>query len=226
MSKRRSRAANRAPARSAGRPAERAAGNPAGRTGSGSAASRPALPTDTRARIGLLVVAIVLVSVAVIGADFVIGAISNQNAGSSPTSTPVASSSPVAGSSETAGVAASPTQFGVVVQGNGGHWTNVSPDQLAQMLQTKNFTLVNVKTPYVGEIAQTDLYIPYNQLTANAAKLPADKGAKILVYCLTGTTSKIAAQTLVTMGYTNVWNLDGGMTAWTASGRALVNLNR
>jgi rhodanese-related sulfurtransferase len=161
--------------------------------------SVPGLPTDRRARIGLVLVALILASVVVIGADFVIGSISN-------------------GGSAAAGE--------TVVQGQGGHWTNVTPDRLAQMLETEDFTLLNVKTPYSGEIDGTDLYIPYDQLTARASELPADKTAKILVYCLTGHSSAIAAQTLLDLGYTNVWNLDGGMNAWTASGRQLVDKHR
>src|SRR5665811_1304272 len=39
-----------------------------------------------------------------------------------------------------------------VVQGRGGSWTNVTPDRLAHMLDSKYFTLLNVKTPYIGEI--------------------------------------------------------------------------
>jgi phage shock protein E len=113
-----------------------------------------------------------------------------------------------------------------IVQGQGGHWTNVTPDRLAQMIQSKDFTLVNVKTPYIGEIDSTDLYIPYDQLTARASDLPSTKSAKILVYCRSGVESAQAAQTLLNLGYTNVWNLDGGMNAWQASGRSLVNLNR
>ncbi|MGA3057953.1 MAG: rhodanese-like domain-containing protein [Candidatus Limnocylindrales bacterium] len=113
-----------------------------------------------------------------------------------------------------------------IVQGNGGHWTNVTPDRLAQMLQGKDFTLLNVKTPYSSEIAGTDLYIPYDQLKVRATELPADKSARVLVYCRSGVQSAQAAQTLLDLGYTNVWNLDGGMNAWTASGRTLVNLNR
>jgi rhodanese-related sulfurtransferase len=111
-------------------------------------------------------------------------------------------------------------------QGRGGSWTNVTPDRLAQMLQTKDFTLVNVKTPYIGEIDRTDLYIPYDQLTARASELPQAKSARILVYCRSGAESAIASQTLITLGYTNVWNLDGGMTAWQASGRTLVQTSR
>jgi rhodanese-related sulfurtransferase len=112
------------------------------------------------------------------------------------------------------------------IQGQGGHWTNVTPDRLAEMLTHKDFTLVNVKTPYIGEIDGTDLYIPYDQISARASHLPADKTAKILVYCRSGVESAQAAQTLLNLGYTNVWNLDGGMNAWQSSGRTLVQKNR
>lgn len=112
------------------------------------------------------------------------------------------------------------------VQGNGGHWTNVTPDRLAQMIESKDFTLLNVKSPYSSEIAGTDLYIPYDQLKARAAELPVDKGARLLVYCRSGVQSAQAAQALLDLGYSSVWNLDGGMNAWQASGRILVNLNR
>ncbi len=107
-----------------------------------------------------------------------------------------------------------------------GRWTNITPDKLASMLDHKDFTLLNVKTPYIGEIAGTDLYIPYDQVAARAAELPADKTAKIVVYCRSGHESAIAAQTLIDLGYTNIDNLDGGMTAWTDSGRSLVQLPR
>jgi rhodanese-related sulfurtransferase len=129
--------------------------------------------------------------------------------------------------SGTTGVASvAAIQTDTVVQWNAGTWTNVTPDRLAQMLTHKDFTLLNVKTPYIGEIAGTDLYIPYDQLTARATELPQNKDAKILVYCRSGTESAMAAQTLVGLGYTNIWNLTGGMNAWQASGRILINKNR
>jgi len=150
-------------------------------------------------------VALIAVGVVVVALYFLLG-----NGGAGSTATPAPSN-----------VAANQ-----VVQGNGGTWTNVTPDRLAQMLTQKDFTFVNVKTPYIGEIDGTDLYIPYDQLKTRAAQLPADKSAKILVYCRSGAESAIAAQTLLDLGYSNVWNLAGGMTAWQASGRTLVNLNR
>jgi rhodanese-related sulfurtransferase len=168
-----------------------------GRPRPGAASPKPVIPADRRARIGLLVAVLVLAAAAVLGADFAFGAIWGGSSQGNPTA-----------------------------QSAQSNWTNVSANQLAEMLQHKDFTLLNVKTPYSNEIDGTDLYIPYDQLTARASELPADKGAKILVYCLTGHSSAIAAQTLLNLGYTNVWNLDGGMTAWTASGRTLVNKNR
>jgi rhodanese-related sulfurtransferase len=120
----------------------------------------------------------------------------------------------------------SPSPSGMVVASQAVRWTDVAPDQLAVMLEHKDFTLVDVKTPYVGEIDGTDLYIPYDQLAARASQLPANKAAKILVYCRSGVQSAQAAQTLLSLGYTNIWNLAGGMNAWQQSGRAIVDKNR
>jgi rhodanese-related sulfurtransferase len=115
---------------------------------------------------------------------------------------------------------------GVVVQASGGHWTNVTPDTLAAMLRQKDFTLLNVKTPYSGEIAGTDLYIPYDELAQRASDLPTNKTTRIVVYCRSGHESAMAAQTLLDLGYRNIVNLDGGMSAWTASGRQLITVDR
>jgi phage shock protein E len=132
-----------------------------------------------------------------------------------------AASGPLSTSGPSATVAADQ-----VVQGKGGTWTNITPDRLAGMMTSKDFTLLNVKTPYIGEIDGTDIYIPYDQLTARASHLPADKGAKIVVYCRSGNESAIASQNLIDLGYTNIWNLAGGMIAWQDSGRSIVQKNR
>lgn len=174
---------------------------------------------DRATKIGVIVVMLILGALVVMATDFVFGALGGG--ASSPSQSP----GPTSGAA-TSGAAATPTQLGVIFPGRGGYWTNVTADQLAGMLTHKDFTLVNVKTPYMGEIDGTDLYIPYDQLSARASQLPADKGARILVYCRSGVESAQAAQTLLDLGYKNVWNLDGGMNAWTASGRQLVQKNR
>ena len=100
---------------------------------------------------------------------------------------------------------------------DGGSYTDVSVAELQTMLANKDFTFVNVHIPFEGDIAGTDLSIPYDQITQNLDKLP-DKNAKIVLYCRSDRMSNMAAKSLVGLGYTNIWNLDGGMVDWEAAG--------
>ena len=101
---------------------------------------------------------------------------------------------------------------------NGGSYTDVSADGLAAILEDKDFPLINVHIPYEGEIEGTDEFIPFDEIEQNLNKLPADKDARIVVYCRSGSMSTQAASTLVKRGYTDVWNLDGGMVDWEEAG--------
>ena len=109
---------------------------------------------------------------------------------------------------------------GEKVNVNGGAYNNINADELDSMLKGKDFVFVNVHIPFEGNIANTDLSIPYDQITepANLAQLPADKNAKIVLYCRSGRMSEIAAEALVKLGYADVWNLDGGMVQWEQEG--------
>jgi len=119
----------------------------------------------------------------------------------------------------TAGCSSQPApQAPTKVSVKGGAYTNVAPAMLKQMLATKDFVFINVHIPYEGEIAATDAFIPYDRVAENIAKFPADKNAKIFLYCRSGRMSAMAAEELVARGYTNVWNLDGGLIAWETAG--------
>lgn len=104
----------------------------------------------------------------------------------------------------------------------GGSYSNVTPVQLKQMIAMKDFVFINVHIPYAGEIEKTDAFIPYDTLEQNMSQLPSDKDAKIFLYCSSGRMSTIAAEELVKRGYTNIWNLDGGMIAWQNAGFPLI----
>jgi len=105
-------------------------------------------------------------------------------------------------------------------------YVNLSVDQFVEMLKKKDFVLINVHIPYEGEIPLTDLFIPYNAIDRYEKKLPRQKDAKIVVYCKTGPMGAIAAEKLVSMGYTNVFNFQGGMRAWERSRRQLLFSDR
>lgn len=107
---------------------------------------------------------------------------------------------------------------GETVNVTGGAYQNVTPSDLNTLLNDKDFVFVNVHIPFAGNIAGTDLSIPYDQIEQNLAQLPADKNAKIVLYCRSGRMSQIAAEKLVSLGYANIWNLKGGMVDWEQAG--------
>lgn len=105
----------------------------------------------------------------------------------------------------------------------------VSVGQLKEMLKTKNgsgaFVLINVHTPYEGEIERTDTFVAYDQVIASSDSLPKDKNAPIILYCKSGRMSGEAIETMKKLGYTNVRHLSGGMDAWQKSGNKLADLS-
>ena len=113
---------------------------------------------------------------------------------------------------------------GAPVSVAGGAYTNVTPDQLAKMLQSKDFLFVNTHVPYEGEIEQTDAFIAFEDSgPQRVGEYPADTNATIVLYCRSGRMSSIVAEELVQAGYTDVWNLDGGMIAWEQAGYAVLS---
>src|ERR1051325_9897364 len=97
-------------------------------------------------------------------------------------------------------------------------YRNITANELNIMSKDKDFVLVNVHIPLTGNIPETDLSLPYDQIENSFIQLPTDKNTKIILYCRSGHMSKVAAEKLVALGYTNIWNLSGGMADWEKAG--------
>ena len=110
---------------------------------------------------------------------------------------------------------------GTRVEVEGGAYFDITPRTLKSWLGDKDFLLVNVAVPYMGEIESTDEFIPLDEIEGRLDAFP-QRDAKIVVYCRSGATSAQAARKLVQLGYSNVWNLEGGMIAWQEAGYPLI----
>lgn len=103
-------------------------------------------------------------------------------------------------------------------------YQTLSIDEFSSILENESdaYTVVNVHIPYEGEVLNTDLQIAYNDVDALTSALP-DRDAPIILYCRSGRMSEEASQVLLELGYTNVYDVPGGMNAWQDSGRELLN---
>jgi len=110
----------------------------------------------------------------------------------------------------------------VVTTGSGETYVDITPDELAAMLEDKDFLLINTHVPYAGDIPQTDQFIPFDEAAERIDELPEDTSAKIVVYCQSDNMSRQAINVWAEAGYTNLYNLDGGFIAWQDAGYEMV----
>jgi phage shock protein E len=64
--------------------------------------------------------------------------------------------------------------------------------------------------------------IPHTELESRENELPEDKDTPLLLYCRSGNRSQQAAQTLQDMGFTNIIELESGITGWKNAGNPVV----
>lgn len=111
--------------------------------------------------------------------------------------------------------------FADLLQNDTGY-VDITAEQLAAAMQQKDFTLVNVHIPDQGSIPNTDLSVPFNDIDAFTAALP-QKDDPIVIYCRSGGMSSQMAPLLADLGYTNLYEVDGGFNAWAAAGYELLH---
>ena len=100
----------------------------------------------------------------------------------------------------------------------------ITTTALKKILNREELVLINVHTPYEGEISNTDLFVEYDSVKASEERLPKDKNTEIVLYCKSGAMSEQALVTFRDLGYTNVSHLKGGMDRWVEDGEKVLDL--
>jgi phage shock protein E len=110
--------------------------------------------------------------------------------------------------------------------GDGGAWERVDVEAFDEAIKEDNGGfLLDVRTTSEweqdGHLENATL-IPHTDLEDRVSELPEDKDTLILLYCRSGNRSQDAAQTLQDMGFTNLIELESGITGWKNAGMPVV----
>jgi len=91
-------------------------------------------------------------------------------------------------------------------------YKKLTPEQAKDMLESdKDIILLDVRTE--EEFRETHIpgavLLPDTMVAESAPEMLPDKDAKILVYCRAGRRSENASRELISMGYTNIYDIGG-----------------
>ncbi|CAM3371264.1 Thiosulfate sulfurtransferase GlpE [Flavobacterium longum] len=99
----------------------------------------------------------------------------------------------------------------------------IAPAQFSQKLKSENAPqLLDVRTPgeYAGEHIDNAINVNWNGPNFETEVAKLDKSKPVFVYCKIGGRSSQAAAKLSQMGFSKVYDLEGGILKWTAEGYA------
>ncbi len=102
-------------------------------------------------------------------------------------------------------------------------YKTVSPKVARALLDTACHTIiidVRSEKEFMSATGHLDdaRRIGYDSLAVHSAELEEFKDRPMLVYCRSGGRGAKAAESLIKLGFTQVYNLEGGITAWNKAG--------
>ena len=95
-------------------------------------------------------------------------------------------------------------------------YENITAAEAKELMDTQpGYIILDVRTAeeYAEGHIPGAILLPYDEINQKAAGVLTDRNQLILVYCRSGRRSKIAAEALVTLGYTNIREF-GGIIDW------------
>lgn len=98
----------------------------------------------------------------------------------------------------------------------GAVYVNITAEEAKQIMDTEEgYVILDVRTQeeYDQGHIPGAIVIPHEEIAEKAEEVLTDKDQLILVYCRSGRRSKIAAEALVELGYTNIKEF-GGIIDW------------
>ncbi|WP_299105311.1 rhodanese-like domain-containing protein [uncultured Tenacibaculum sp.] len=98
---------------------------------------------------------------------------------------------------------------------------------VTDLQKEKNVVLLDAREPKEFEVShlKNSICVGYDffNIEKTLKKLPKNKNTKIIVYCSIGIRSEDIAEKLQKEGYTNVFNLYGGIFEWKNQNNTVVN---
>ncbi|MDR7208861.1 thioredoxin domain-containing protein [Flavobacterium piscis] len=97
----------------------------------------------------------------------------------------------------------------------------ITPKDFAEKIKTtENPQILDVRTPdeFASEHLDNAINVNWNSDDFSAKAATYNKSKPVFVYCLSGGRSKKAAAKLTEMGFTNVYEMEGGIMKWKAEG--------
>lgn len=101
---------------------------------------------------------------------------------------------------------------------------NISVQNVTELLKENELLILDVRSNEefsAGHLKESK-NIPVQSLSLKIASLLDWKDKKVLVYCHSGGRSMVASQMLKKSGFTKIYNMAGGVSAWAGAGNKLV----
>lgn len=101
----------------------------------------------------------------------------------------------------------------------------LSPGQVAQLLEQNQILLVDVREPDEFAVERIAGALLYPLSSFDAAKLPPDSQRRLVFHCGSGKRSASAASARLIVGAPQAAHMTGGIMAWKAAGLPVVGID-